>query len=409
LINAVGGLMLRRACLDAAQWPDDVRVAVNLSPLQFRVGNLLSVVMDALKTSGLSPKRLELEITETVLLDKSDQVLATLHALRALGVRISMDDFGTGYSSLSNLRAFPFDKIKIDGSFIKSVNTNEQAATIVRAVLGLGRGLGLPVLAEGVETPAEPTAAPAEPTAETPFEELPPAPPIAGPTAAAPEGTPAAEPAAPEATPTPTEPQAGAPVTPAAPEATPAPGEPVAAEPAEPAPAMTRIEKLKADAEAGDPRAQFELGLRYAEGEGVKKNNKEAAKWMMLAAEQGLPPAQYRMGVMYERGLGVPRDMKLAKTWYERAANAGNRKAMYNLAVLLADGSTGKPDYKNAAKWFLAAAELGLKDSQFNIAILYERGLGVEVNLIEAYKWYAAAAAQGDTDAAARALMKLMQ
>ncbi|HBF53721.1 MAG TPA: diguanylate cyclase, partial [Afipia sp.] len=110
LINAVGGLMLRRACMDAAQWPDDVRVAVNLSPLQFRVGNLLSVVMDALKTSGLSPKRLELEITETLLLEKSDQVLATLHALRALGVRISMDDFGTGYSSLSYLRSFPFDK-----------------------------------------------------------------------------------------------------------------------------------------------------------------------------------------------------------------------------------------------------------------------------------------------------------
>jgi diguanylate cyclase (GGDEF)-like protein/PAS domain S-box-containing protein len=101
LINAVGGLMLRRACMDAAQWPDDVRVAVNLSPLQFRVGNLLSLVMDALKQSGLPPTRLELEITETLLLEKSSQTLATLHALRSLGVRISMDDFGTGYSSLS--------------------------------------------------------------------------------------------------------------------------------------------------------------------------------------------------------------------------------------------------------------------------------------------------------------------
>ena len=114
LINGLGGLMLRRACADAALWPDDVRVAVNLSPLQFRVGNLLSVVMDALKQSGLPAKRLELEITETLLLEKSSQVLATLHALRALGVRISMDDFGTGYSSLSYLRSFPFDKIKID-------------------------------------------------------------------------------------------------------------------------------------------------------------------------------------------------------------------------------------------------------------------------------------------------------
>ena len=99
LINAVGGLVLRRACADAAQWPDDVHVAVNLSPLQFRVGNLLQLVIDALKQTGLPARRLELEITETLLLEKSSEVLATLHALRALGVRISMDDFGTGYSS----------------------------------------------------------------------------------------------------------------------------------------------------------------------------------------------------------------------------------------------------------------------------------------------------------------------
>src|SRR6266404_2216662 len=124
LINPLGGLMLRRACMDAARWPDDVRVAVNLSPLQFRVGNLLSVVMDALKQSGLLPKWLELEITETLLLEKSSQVLATLHALRALGVRISMDDFGTGYSSLSYLRSFPFDKIKIDQSFVRDLAAN---------------------------------------------------------------------------------------------------------------------------------------------------------------------------------------------------------------------------------------------------------------------------------------------
>ncbi len=155
LINAVGGLMLRRACMDAAQWPDDVRVAVNLSPLQFRVGNLLSVVMDALKTSGLSPKRLELEITETVLLDKSDQVLATLHALRALGVRISMDDFGTGYSSLSYLRSFPFDKIKIDRSFVQDLDSNQDGQAIIRSIISLGMGLGVTITAEGVETEAE--------------------------------------------------------------------------------------------------------------------------------------------------------------------------------------------------------------------------------------------------------------
>ncbi|HET6839749.1 MAG TPA: EAL domain-containing protein [Bradyrhizobium sp.] len=155
LINALGGLMLRRACMDAALWPDDVRVAVNLSPLQFRVGNLLSNVMDALKHSGLPAKRLELEITETLLLEKSSQVLATLHALRALGVRISMDDFGTGYSSLSYLRSFPFDKIKIDQSFVRDLAANRDAQAIVRSIISLGVGLGVTITAEGVETEAE--------------------------------------------------------------------------------------------------------------------------------------------------------------------------------------------------------------------------------------------------------------
>jgi EAL domain-containing protein (putative c-di-GMP-specific phosphodiesterase class I) len=155
LINGLGGLILRRACMDAALWPDDVRVAVNLSPLQFRVGNLLSVVMDALKQSGLPAKRLELEITETLLLEKSSQVLATLHALRALGVRISMDDFGTGYSSLSYLRSFPFDKIKIDQSFVRDLAANRDAQAIVRSIISLGIGLGVTITAEGVETEAE--------------------------------------------------------------------------------------------------------------------------------------------------------------------------------------------------------------------------------------------------------------
>jgi diguanylate cyclase (GGDEF)-like protein/PAS domain S-box-containing protein len=155
LINGLGGLMLRRACMDAALWPDDVRVAVNLSPLQFRVGNLLSIVMDALKQSGLPAKRLELEITETLLLEKSDQVLATLHALRTLGVRISMDDFGTGYSSLSYLRSFPFDKIKIDQSFVRDLGANRDAQAIVRSIISLGIGLGVTITAEGVETEAE--------------------------------------------------------------------------------------------------------------------------------------------------------------------------------------------------------------------------------------------------------------
>jgi diguanylate cyclase (GGDEF)-like protein/PAS domain S-box-containing protein len=155
LINALGSLILHRACKDAARWPGDVRVAVNLSPLQFRGGNLWSVVMDALKQSGLPAKRLELEITETLLLEKSSQVLATLHALRALGVRISMDDFGTGYSSLSYLRSFPFDKIKIDQSFVRDLGANREGQAIVRSIISLGVGLGVTITAEGVETEAE--------------------------------------------------------------------------------------------------------------------------------------------------------------------------------------------------------------------------------------------------------------
>jgi len=155
LINPLGGLMLHRACMDAAQWPDDVRVAVNLSPLQFRTGNLLSLVTDALKRSGLPARRLELEITETLLLEKSSQVLATLHALRALGVRMSMDDFVTGYSSLSYLRSFPFDKIKIDQLFVRDLGANRDAQAIVRSIVSLGIGLGVTITAEGVETEAE--------------------------------------------------------------------------------------------------------------------------------------------------------------------------------------------------------------------------------------------------------------
>ncbi|WP_425304903.1 putative bifunctional diguanylate cyclase/phosphodiesterase [Bradyrhizobium erythrophlei] len=155
LINPLGALMLRRACMDAAQWPDDVRVAVNLSPLQFRTGNLLALITDALRQSGLPARRLELEITETLLLEKSSQVLATLHALRALGVRMSMDDFGTGYSSLSYLRSFPFDKIKIDQSFVRDLGANPDAQAIVRSIVSLGVGLGVTITAEGVETEAE--------------------------------------------------------------------------------------------------------------------------------------------------------------------------------------------------------------------------------------------------------------
>jgi diguanylate cyclase (GGDEF)-like protein/PAS domain S-box-containing protein len=155
IILQIGEWVLRAACSEAATWPQPLTVAVNVSAVQIHNANFAHVVHEVLFESGLAPGRLELEVTETALVRDLNRALATLRRIKILGVRIAMDDFGTGYSSLSNLRAFPFDKIKIDRSFIKSVNVNEQAAAIVRSVLGLGRALRLPVLAEGVETPAE--------------------------------------------------------------------------------------------------------------------------------------------------------------------------------------------------------------------------------------------------------------
>jgi diguanylate cyclase (GGDEF)-like protein/PAS domain S-box-containing protein len=154
-IVSIGEWVLREACREAASWKQPLTIAVNVSAVQLYTENFVQLVHGVLLETGLPPSRLELEITETALVRDFNRALAALRQLKALGISIAMDDFGTGYSSLSNLRAFPFDKIKIDGSFIKSVHTNDQAATIVRAVLGLGRGLGLPVLAEGVETSAE--------------------------------------------------------------------------------------------------------------------------------------------------------------------------------------------------------------------------------------------------------------
>ena len=162
LIGAIGEWVLRRACVDAAGWPGALKVAVNLSPAQFRGRTLAAEVAAALDASGLPPSRLELEITESVLLQDDDAVLETLHALRAMGVRISMDDFGTGYSSLSYLRRFPFDKIKIDQSFVRGMAEHEDCSAIVRAVIGLGRSLGMAVNAEGVETAGQLSALRAE-------------------------------------------------------------------------------------------------------------------------------------------------------------------------------------------------------------------------------------------------------
>jgi diguanylate cyclase (GGDEF)-like protein len=152
LIVPLGEKILRQACTEAAGWPDDIKVAVNLSPVQFKSKTLALAVISALASSGLPPHRLELEITESVLLQDSELTLTTLHQLRALGVRIAMDDFGTGYSSLSYLRSFPFDKIKIDQSFVRDMSGKEDSIAIVRAVAGLGKNLGMATTAEGVET-----------------------------------------------------------------------------------------------------------------------------------------------------------------------------------------------------------------------------------------------------------------
>jgi diguanylate cyclase (GGDEF)-like protein/PAS domain S-box-containing protein len=152
LIVEMGEWILREACREAASWPKPLQIAVNLSPVQFMHGDVVGLVHAILLETGLAPGRLELEITEGVLIEDFDRGLALLRRLKALGVRISMDDFGSGYSSLSYLQAFPFDKIKIDRAFVMNLGRNPQSAAIVRAVIDLGHGLEMSIVAEGVET-----------------------------------------------------------------------------------------------------------------------------------------------------------------------------------------------------------------------------------------------------------------
>jgi predicted signal transduction protein with EAL and GGDEF domain len=154
-INQLGSWVLAQGCVDARRWPEDIRLSVNLSPVQFKSGVLVADVAAALKSSGLAANRLELEITESVLLIETEATLATLKQLRELGVHISMDDFGTGYSSLGYLRQFPFDKIKIDQSFIRDLADKPDSIAIIRAVTGLANTLGIATTAEGVETDAQ--------------------------------------------------------------------------------------------------------------------------------------------------------------------------------------------------------------------------------------------------------------
>jgi len=152
LILSIGEWVLREACKEAASWQKPLHIAVNLSPVQFQYGDIVNLVHTVLLETGLSPNRLELEITEGVLFDDLSRATSILRRLKALGVRIAMDDFGTGYSSLSYLQSFPFDKIKIDKSFVSNVRENSQSAAIIRAIIGLGSGLSMDITAEGVET-----------------------------------------------------------------------------------------------------------------------------------------------------------------------------------------------------------------------------------------------------------------
>jgi len=155
LIVPIGTWVIQEACREAMKWPTDVRVAVNVSSVQFRKPGLADVLIQALAASGLDPRRLEVEITESIFLESSDSLISVLHSLRTLGIRIALDDFGTGYSSLSYLQSFPFDKIKIDRSFIQQLLSRKGASAIVRAITDLARALGMETTAEGVENSAQ--------------------------------------------------------------------------------------------------------------------------------------------------------------------------------------------------------------------------------------------------------------
>jgi EAL domain-containing protein (putative c-di-GMP-specific phosphodiesterase class I) len=155
LIIPIGEWVIREACRQAAGWTEPLNVAVNVSAIQFESQNLLPAIVTALANSGLPPSRLELEVTESVLFRDHQSALKVLHSIRDLGVRVSMDDFGTGYSSLSYLGSFPFDKLKIDQSFVRGKSASVSGTQIVRAIAALGRSLGMSITAEGVETQSQ--------------------------------------------------------------------------------------------------------------------------------------------------------------------------------------------------------------------------------------------------------------
>jgi EAL domain-containing protein (putative c-di-GMP-specific phosphodiesterase class I) len=152
LIESLGEWVLRTACATAATWEPPLRIAVNVSPLQLARGDLSGLVVDVLERTGLPAHRLELELTESAVVKDPKRSLQMLRKIKALGVSLALDDFGSGHSSLSTLRLFPFDKIKLDRSFMGEIETSKEARAVLKAVLALGRGLGIPVLAEGIET-----------------------------------------------------------------------------------------------------------------------------------------------------------------------------------------------------------------------------------------------------------------
>ena len=218
--------------------------------------------------------------------------------------------------------------------------------------------------------------------------------------AAKPAETAAATPAPdPALAPVPAGPIAAAPEAPAAPGFTP----PLQANGFDTAPVGSTpasTQRLAEAAAKGNPAAQFEMGVRLAEGRGVTVDNPAALQWLEKSAQQNLAPAQFRLAAMLERGLGADKNLKRAADIYAKAAAQGHVRAMHNLGVLHAEGLDGKPDYLTAANWFRKAAEYGVGDSQYNLAILYARGMGVEKNLPAAWAWFTAAAAQGDKDSA---------
>ena len=152
IINSIGEWVLRTSCIEAAAWPGAHTVSVNVSAMQFKSPHLVTTIMSALAESGLDPRRLELEVTESIMLDPGGLVLSILRDIRGIGVRVALDDFGVGYSSLGYLRSFPFDRIKIDQSFIRGASSDAVGRAIVRAVASIGQSLGMATVAEGVET-----------------------------------------------------------------------------------------------------------------------------------------------------------------------------------------------------------------------------------------------------------------